>query len=104
MLQASNEWSSGHAEAASDTEAWLLPDAFSHAVADWLTPACHLSTQRSGYPLVDAVMRCLAATGFINFRMRAMVVNFACHVQFLDWRLIRPHLAQVFRDYDPGIH
>ena len=59
---------------------------------------------QTGYPLVDAVMRCLAATGFVNFRMRAMVVSFACHVLHLDWRLIHPHLARVFRDYDPGIH
>ncbi len=58
----------------------------------------------TGYPMVDAVMRCLAATGFVNFRMRAMVVSFACHVLHLDWRLIHPHLAGVFRDYDPGIH
>jgi deoxyribodipyrimidine photo-lyase len=59
---------------------------------------------RTGYPLVDAVMRCLAETGFVNFRMRAMVVSFACHVLHLDWRLIHPHLARVFRDYDSGIH
>ncbi|MGL6073368.1 MAG: FAD-binding domain-containing protein [Fimbriiglobus sp.] len=59
---------------------------------------------RTGYPMVDAVMRCLAATGFVNFRMRAMAVSFACHVLHLDWRLIHPHLACVFRDYDPGIH
>ena len=58
----------------------------------------------TGFPLVDAVMRCLEATGFVNFRMRAMVVSFACHVLHLDWRLIHPHLACVFRDYDPGIH
>jgi deoxyribodipyrimidine photo-lyase len=58
----------------------------------------------TGYPLVDAVMRCLAETGFVNFRMRAMAVSFACHVLHLDWRLIHPHLARVFRDYDPGIH
>ena len=59
---------------------------------------------RTGYPLVDAVMRCLATTGFVNFRMRAMVTSFACHALHLDWRLIHPHLAGVFRDYDPGIH
>lgn len=58
----------------------------------------------TGYPLVDAVMRCLAATGFVNFRMRAMAVSFACHALHLDWRLIHPPLARVFRDYDPGIH
>ena len=61
-------------------------------------------TGQTGYPLVDAVMRCLQATGFVNFRMRAMVVSFACHVLHLDWRVIHPHLAKVFRDYDPGIH
>ena len=33
-----------------------------------------------------------------------MVVSFACHVLHLDWRLIHPHLARVFRDYDAGIH
>jgi deoxyribodipyrimidine photo-lyase len=58
----------------------------------------------TGYPMVDAVMRCLAASGFVNFRMRAMVVSFACHALHLDWRMIHPHLAGVFRDYDPGIH
>ena len=61
-------------------------------------------TGRTGFPLVDAVMRCLAATGFVNFRMRAMVTSVACHALHLDWRLIHPHLAGVFRDYDPGIH
>ncbi len=59
---------------------------------------------RTGFPLVDAVMRCLAATGFVNFRMRAMAVSFACHALHSDWRFIHPHLARVFRDYDPGIH
>ena len=59
---------------------------------------------RTGFPLVDAVMRCLATTGFCNFRMRAMAVSVACHALRLDWRTIHPHLAGVFRDYEPGIH
>ena len=59
---------------------------------------------RTGFPMVDAVMRCLATVGFVNFRMRAMTVSFACHALHLDWRFIHPHLAGVFRDYDPGIH
>jgi len=33
-----------------------------------------------------------------------MVVSFACHVLHLNRRLIHPHLAGMFRDYDPGIH
>lgn len=58
----------------------------------------------SGWPMVDACMRCLNETGFINFRMRAMLTSVACHALHLDWRLIHPHLASVFRDYEPGIH
>ncbi|MGB2153028.1 MAG: FAD-binding domain-containing protein [Flavobacteriaceae bacterium] len=32
----------------------------------------------TGVPIVDAAMRCLAATGYLNFRMRAMIVSFFC--------------------------
>ncbi len=59
---------------------------------------------RTGVPLVDACMRCLQATGWINFRMRAMVVSFLTHHLFQDWRWGAYHLAKVFLDYDPGIH
>ena len=31
---------------------------------------------KTGVPIVDACMRCLVETGYINFRMRAMVVSF----------------------------
>lgn len=58
----------------------------------------------TGYPLVDACMRCLRETGFLNFRMRAMVVSFACHALHLDWRFIMFPLARLFKDYEPGIH
>jgi len=59
---------------------------------------------RTGYPMVDACMRCLGQTGFLNFRMRAMVVSFACFGLHLSWRLIHGPLAQIFLDYEPGIH
>jgi len=58
----------------------------------------------TGFPMIDACMRCLNATGFMNFRMRSMLVSFACYGLHLDWRLIHPHLARVFLDYEPGIH
>jgi len=45
-----------------------------------------------------------AAAGFVNFRVRAMAVSFAGHALHPDWRTIHPHLARVFRDYEPGIH
>lgn len=59
---------------------------------------------KTGYPLVDACMRYLKLHGWINFRMRAMLVSFACYDLWLDWRLIAPFLAQQFTDYEPGIH
>lgn len=59
---------------------------------------------RTGYPLVDAGMRSLAANGWINFRMRAMLVSFASYHLWLDWRRTAPVLARLFTDYEPGIH
>lgn len=59
---------------------------------------------RTGYPMIDACMRALVATGWINFRMRAMLVSFASNHLWLDWRRFAPWLAQQFLDYEPGIH
>ncbi len=59
---------------------------------------------RTGYPFVDACMRYLSATGWLNFRMRAMLVSFAAYDLFLDWRLFASFLANQFIDYEPGIH
>jgi deoxyribodipyrimidine photo-lyase len=61
-------------------------------------------TGNTGFPLVDACMRCLQATGWINFRMRAMLVSFLCHYLMQDWRSGVHHLARLFLDYEPGIH
>lgn len=58
---------------------------------------------QTGVPLVDACMRCLAATGYINFRMRAMVVSFFVFNLWQDWRELH-FLARQFLDYEPGIH
>lgn len=59
---------------------------------------------RTGYPLVDACMRSVRATGWLNFRMRAMVVSFASYHLWLDWRPTSRWLARMFTDYEPGIH
>jgi deoxyribodipyrimidine photo-lyase len=57
----------------------------------------------TGVPIVDACMRCLVATGYINFRMRAMVVSFFVFNLWQDWRELH-FLAKQFLDYEPGIH
>lgn len=59
---------------------------------------------RTGYPLVDACMRALRATGWINFRMRAMLVSFASYHLWLHWLRPAAFLARQFTDYEPGIH
>ncbi|MDE2417986.1 MAG: deoxyribodipyrimidine photo-lyase [Burkholderiales bacterium] len=59
---------------------------------------------RTGYPMVDACMRSLIATGWLNFRMRAMLVSFASYHLWLHWRQTGLFLARQFLDYEPGIH
>ena len=58
----------------------------------------------TGYPLIDACMRALEQTGWINFRMRALLVSFLTLNLDQDWRDGVYHLARLFLDYDPGIH
>jgi len=58
----------------------------------------------TGYPMVDACMRQLCATGWLNFRMRAMLVSFAAYHLWLHWREPGLHLARQFLDFEPGIH
>jgi deoxyribodipyrimidine photo-lyase len=58
----------------------------------------------TGYPFLDACMRSLAETGWLNFRMRAMVMSFASYNLWLPWRETGLHLARQFTDYEPGIH
>ena len=59
---------------------------------------------KTGVPFVDACMRALRAHGWINFRMRAMLMSFASYNLWLPWRDSGLHLARQFVDYEPGIH
>jgi deoxyribodipyrimidine photo-lyase len=61
-------------------------------------------TGETGLPFVDACMRYLKATGWLNFRMRSMLMAVASYHLWLDWRHTGPHLARMFTDYEPGIH
>ena len=58
----------------------------------------------TGYPFIDACMRYLKVNGWINFRMRAMLVSFASYQLWLDWKKTSKHMAKLFTDYEPGIH
>ncbi|MBA4344375.1 MAG: deoxyribodipyrimidine photolyase [Methylibium sp.] len=59
---------------------------------------------RTGFPMVDACMRQLRATGLLNFRMRAMLVSFAAYHLGLHWREPGLFLARQFLDFEAGIH
>ncbi len=58
----------------------------------------------TGYPMVDACMKMLKHTGWINFRMRAMLVSFSSYQLWNPWQEPAKFLAREFLDYEPGIH
>ena len=58
----------------------------------------------TGYPMIDACMRSLIKTGWLNFRMRAMLMSFASYHLWLPWQKTSKYLATLFTDYEPGIH
>jgi deoxyribodipyrimidine photo-lyase len=59
---------------------------------------------RIGFPMVDACLRAVRATGWLNFRMRALVMSVASYHLWLHWRPTAIHLARCFLDFEPGIH
>ncbi len=58
----------------------------------------------TGIPLIDACMRCVMHTGYLNFRMRSMLVSFFTHAMLQNWEDGVHHLARQFTDFEPGIH
>lgn len=58
----------------------------------------------TGIPIVDASIRCLNQTGYLNFRLRAMLVSFWTHLLWQPWNSISKYLARQFTDFEPGIH
>ncbi|MBE0482366.1 MAG: deoxyribodipyrimidine photo-lyase [Bacterioplanes sp.] len=59
---------------------------------------------RTGWPMVDACMRFLQTQGWLNFRMRALLLSTASYPLWLPWQAPAHHLARLFIDYEPGIH
>jgi len=55
---------------------------------------------KTGYPLVDAGMRELNATGFMHNRVRMVVASFLTKHLLLDWRLGEAHFAEKLLDFE----
>lgn len=56
---------------------------------------------QTGFPLIDANMRELLATGFMSNRGRQNVASFLIHDMGLDWRLGADHFESLLLDHDP---
>ncbi len=58
----------------------------------------------TGYPIVDAGMRELAATGYMHNRVRMITANFLTKILFIDWRLGEKWFADKLDDYDLALN
>lgn len=61
-------------------------------------------TGHTGFPYVDACIRALNSTGYLNMRARGMVASFAMMQLWLPWQTVGNSLARRFLDYEPAIH
>ncbi len=57
-------------------------------------------TGQTGYPIVDAGMRELNATGYMHNRVRMIVASFLTKHLLLDWRLGEAYFAKKLLDFD----
>lgn len=55
---------------------------------------------RTGFPLVDAAMRCLRATGWMHNRLRMVCASFLVKDLLVDWRKGEAHFARWLLDFD----
>jgi deoxyribodipyrimidine photo-lyase len=72
---------------------------------EWTGDAAHFNAWRegrTGYPLVDAGMRELAATGFMHNRLRMIVASFLVKDLLIDWRRGERHFMHHLVDGDPA--
>ena len=55
---------------------------------------------QTGYPMVDAGMRQLNATGYMHNRVRMVVASFLCKHLLISWQWGEAYFAQKLLDYD----
>jgi deoxyribodipyrimidine photo-lyase len=70
---------------------------------EWINDPVHFERWQkgmTGYPIVDAGMRELYATGHMHNRVRMVTASFLCKHLLSDWRLGEQHFASLLLDYD----
>ena len=76
-----------------DTIAWESGAAAERDFAAWCEG-------RTGYPLIDAAMRCLAQHGVMHNRLRMVTASFLVKDLGIDWRRGEAHFARRLNDFD----
>ncbi|WNF21207.1 FAD-binding domain-containing protein [Mesobacillus jeotgali] len=59
---------------------------------------------RTGIPIIDAAMKSLDKTGWMNFSLRGMVISFITNSLLLDEEKPSTALAELYLDYEPALH
>lgn len=59
---------------------------------------------RTGFPIIDAAIRCAQHTGWLPYRMRALIMGFATRLLWLDPNDVACGLAGLMTDYSPALH
>lgn len=54
----------------------------------------------TGFPIIDATMRCFKATGMMHNRLRMIVASFLCKTLLVDWRKGEKYFAENLLDFD----
>jgi deoxyribodipyrimidine photo-lyase len=73
----------------------------------WRTDAALLqqwAAGKTGFPIIDAGMRELVATGYMHNRVRMVVASFLVKNLHIDWRLGEAFFARYLVDYDPSVN
>lgn len=93
--------------------AWHFPSVFGHAFLSqyeqvvWDNDTTLFeawTTGRTGFPIVDAGMRELNATGFMHNRVRMITASFLVKDLHISWRWGERYFAQHLIDYDPCVN
>jgi deoxyribodipyrimidine photo-lyase len=88
---------------------WEQPELASHALkpemdrVPWRDDPDGLAAWqegRTGYPIVDAGMRQLAATGWMHNRVRMITASFLVKDLLVDWRLGEAHFRRLLVDFE----
>lgn len=58
------------------------------------------SQGQTGFPIIDAGMRCLNQTGLMHNRMRMICASFLCKTLLVDWKWGEDYFAKLLMDFD----